>query len=960
MFLKFKILLILLVFQLMAFGQASPIDDLKVKLLELDNDTGIVDCYNELSYELRGINNAEAYQYAKKAIDLALKISYYKGIARALQNISSVYRIYGEMDKAIEFNDKSTKIYQGINDSMGVAGSYNQLGVIYQNFGYDNKALDYFYRAYLIYMALQDKKGISRTTNNIGVVYYRLNDKEKALQHYLISLNYDYQLKDWKGVAYSYNNIGVVLFEQGKLAQALDFLFKALSLRTQLNDIKGIAQTSVNIGLVYRKQGDYHKAVGYYQEGYIKFLALNDRQNIIITLINLGALKIEMNKVIEGIGFLNKSLEYAEKFGYKDELKDIYYNLASAYARQKNYPMAYEYQVKYSKIIDTTFRQPGSGNITEILTRFESEKQLNEIALLQKDKKIKEYESTKNKFYKNFLIISLVLIVIFAFIIYLRYSENQKINKKLLISNQEILYQKEEMALQSSRLENANKNLERINDELKKFSLIAQKTNNSVIIADGTGKIEWVNEGFTRLYGYSLHEYIRIKGESLVKATSNFEIKNKIQQAINHKRVETYENVVISKNNDTKWIHTTLTPILSEQGDLQRLVAIETDITKLKKAEAEIKNARETEEANRIKSEFLANLSHEIRTPLNAILGFSKLLRSEMIDEKAVGFVDTIQNSANSLLTLINDIIELSKTETEHITIMYEPVKLTALMKELHNLFNLRITEKQLGYMCEISEQLPGQLMLDERRIRQILFNLVGNAIKFTEKGEVKVIFDMQNKQEKKLDLVIHVVDTGIGIPEDFHEIIFEPFRQQYGESARKYGGVGIGLTLTSRMVKALGGTITVDSTKNKGSHFTVIIPDVTIAKDEKMIAGDNSYLEEAHDEPLLEQDYEIFEKKEQYIAELKLLQSETLTEIIKIIDETLLDEFQFIRKMPKIIQIKQFSTQIKELGEHYNINMLVNYGNRLLKEAENFSISKMNKLLDYFPGLVNVIRSMT
>lgn len=957
--LKLKIVLLIMGMHIAMQAQLSVVEDLKIKLRELDNDSAIVDCYNDLSFELRGIDNAEAYKYARKAADLALKNTYFKGMARAMQNLSSIYRIYGEMDKALDYNDKATLIYRGINDSLGIAGSYNQRGVIYQNYGYDNKALDNFYKAHLIYMVLKDKKGISRTNNNIGVIYYKLNDKEKALKHYLVSLNYDYQLEDWKGVAYSYNNIGVVLFEQDKLGQALDFLFKALDLRKQLNDVKGVAQTSINIGLVYRKQGDYYKAVQYYQDGYVRFLSLNDRQNIVITLINIGAIKIEMNKVEEGIGFLEKSLEFTLKYGYKDELKDIYFNLSSAYLKKKNYQKAFEYQLKYSKMMDSLYKVSGSSNISEILTRFEMEKQKNEMELLHKDAKIKEYESARNKFYQNLLIISLVLIIIFAFIIYLRYSENQKINKKLLISNQEILYQKEEMTLQRNMLENANKNLERINDELKKFSVIAQRTDNAVIIMDGTGKIEWVNEGFEKMYGYSLHEYIRNKGETLVKAISNFEIKNKIQQAITYKRADTYESLVLSKNNDTKWIHTTLTPIIAENGDLQRMVAIETDITRLKKAEAEIKNARETEEANRIKSEFLSNLSHEIRTPLNAILGFSKLLRSELLEEKAVGFVDTIQNSANSLLTLINDIIELSKTETEHIAIMNEPVKIAVLMKELHNLFHLKISEKQLTYVCEINEQLPKQLMLDERRMRQVLFNLIGNAIKFTEKGEVKIVFELQNMRDTKLDLVIHVIDSGIGIPEEFYEIIFEPFRQQYGESARKYGGVGIGLTLTSRMVKALGGTITVKSEKNQGSHFTVILPDVAVAKDEKLMTDDAVFADDMIDEPLLEHDYEIFEKKEQYLSELGLLQPEALAEIVKIIDETLLDEFQFIRKMPKIIQIKQFSTQIKELGEQYKINMLLNYGNRLLKEAENFSISKMNKLLDYFPGLVNVIRSL-
>jgi len=257
------------------------------------------------------------------------------------------------------------------------------------------------------------------------------------------------------------------------------------------------------------------------------------------------------------------------------------------------------------------------------------------------------------------------------------------------------------------------------------------------------------------------------------------------------------------------------------------------DISARKKAETELIKAKETaDRANKAKSEFLANMSHEIRTPLNAILGFSELLAEQLSNEKQKDFVNVIHKSGKNLLLLINDILDLSKIEAGRMQLEPEPVSPKNILNEMSQIFLLAAQEKNLDFEIIVDKNLPQSVMLDETRLRQILFNLAGNAVKFTSTGKVSVSVRsiVKNPELKLIDLVFEVKDTGIGIPQDQHELIFQAFKQQEGQSTRKYGGTGLGLTITRRLVEMMNGTIKVESELGKGSIFRVCLNDVTIS----------------------------------------------------------------------------------------------------------------------------------
>lgn len=254
-------------------------------------------------------------------------------------------------------------------------------------------------------------------------------------------------------------------------------------------------------------------------------------------------------------------------------------------------------------------------------------------------------------------------------------------------------------------------------------------------------------------------------------------------------------------------------------------------IYKKKTEEALLKARDEADAANKTKSEFLANISHEIRTPMNAILGFSSLLSEITTDKKAAAYLESIKIAGKNLLHLINDILDLSKIESGLMKIEYEPIDPMVVFEEIRQIFKLAVSEKNIIFSIDIDKDLPKVLILDELRLRQVLLNLVGNAVKFTHEGSIHISAKKiyKNDQHSTIDLIISVSDTGIGIRKQDQNIIFESFRQQEGQSARKYGGTGLGLSISKKLTEMMNGEIRIESEVGKGSVFSIILRDVAV-----------------------------------------------------------------------------------------------------------------------------------
>lgn len=368
--------------------------------------------------------------------------------------------------------------------------------------------------------------------------------------------------------------------------------------------------------------------------------------------------------------------------------------------------------------------------------------------------------------------------------------------------------------------------LQRSHRKVTKLSLVASRTRHSVIVADRCGRVEWVNDAFTKLTGYTLADALGKKpGELLQGPETDARVVEDIRACLRQEKSVSAEILNYTKCGRSYWIKLEIEPVIGEEG-LQGFIAIQIDLTEQKRQEKATLYARDAAEAaSRAKSEFLANMSHEMRTPLTSILGFADLLRSGGNGpEETREYLDTIHRSGSHLLNLINDILDLSKIEAGKMR--YSSVRFSpqVVIKDVLSAMSVRAASKRLSLDCQWIAPFPEQIHSDPSALKQVLVNLVGNAIKFTESGAVTLVvcLDASTPEPK---LVIEVRDTGIGMSPEQLTQLFEPFNQGDASITRRYGGTGLGLAISRRIAEGLGGAITVESQPGVGSKFQLSIP---------------------------------------------------------------------------------------------------------------------------------------
>jgi len=369
-------------------------------------------------------------------------------------------------------------------------------------------------------------------------------------------------------------------------------------------------------------------------------------------------------------------------------------------------------------------------------------------------------------------------------------------------------------------IKNNIKKIEKQNNKRENLSLYKQYQNAldlSAIVSktDTKGIITYVNYKFCEISGYSKEELLGKPHNIVRHPDMPKEVFENMWKTIKAKMV--FHGIIknLKKDGSAYYVDTTVMPILDHLGNIKEYIAIRFDVTNLEESIIEAKKA------NRAKTIFLANMSHEIRTPLNGILGFIKLLKEENLSPKQKQYINVIDNSANTLLHTINEILDMSKIQSGKFELEFIKFDLLETLNSIHNLFIARANEKNINLSLEFDNNIPASIISDEVKLKQVLSNLVGNAIKFTpENGSVKLSIKVLEKNDKKVKIKFIVSDTGIGISKEAQKKIFEPFMQAENSTTRKFGGTGLGLAISKEIVKLLGGELKLESEVNKGTTF--------------------------------------------------------------------------------------------------------------------------------------------
>lgn len=386
----------------------------------------------------------------------------------------------------------------------------------------------------------------------------------------------------------------------------------------------------------------------------------------------------------------------------------------------------------------------------------------------------------------------------------------------------------------------------RFEEHAKLLETVITSANDGIILTNADQEIMFVNEAFTQITGYTPEEAIGQSPRFLQGEQTDQMTLDKIRNCLSAGQPFRGELLNYGKSGAHYWLDISIVPVRDLQGNITHYAAIERDISDIKLADRKLKDtmiklqrsnmvaeaaARDlqdslvkAEEANKAKSNFLANMSHELRTPMNGVLGMAQLLADTALKQEQHEYVSTINSSAETLLMLLNDILDFSKIEAGALELENIPYALQDALHYTVNLLRPNAEKKNIRLMLDMEEGIPAYLWGDPGRLRQVITNLLGNAVKFTDTGYVRLATKVMEHEGTEF-LNIRVEDTGPGIPENKLESIFEKFTQVDTSVTRKYGGTGLGLAITRQLVEIMGGRIGVESALGKGSTFWITLP---------------------------------------------------------------------------------------------------------------------------------------
>lgn len=407
-------------------------------------------------------------------------------------------------------------------------------------------------------------------------------------------------------------------------------------------------------------------------------------------------------------------------------------------------------------------------------------------------------------------------------------TKRQTLEESLSQLQQDVERQKQEQtdsveqatAILQAELSEHKEQQESLSRSLHEHEILTAAMPDALVVVDQLGMIKKWNSGLARVTDYADDELL---GSPVIQLFADDD-RERVTQVLTpgtHEGQRTTEAILLAKDGATALYEWKVVPLTTSDSHTDGFVISGRDITDRKQIELSLQQAKDSaEQSSQAKSEFLANMSHEIRTPMNGIIGMNELLLDTSLTQEQREYAETVKGSAEALLALLNDILDFSKIEARRLDLEAVDFSLRENLGDAMKALAFRAHQKGLELLYEVAADIPDTIVGDPSRLRQIVTNLVGNAIKFTEKGEVAVHVEKTGGEENEVELRFAVRDTGIGIPKDKQHLIFQAFSQADVSITRKYGGTGLGLAISTQLVRLMHGYLWLESEENQGSTF--------------------------------------------------------------------------------------------------------------------------------------------
>jgi PAS domain S-box-containing protein len=792
------------------------------------------------------IQNVErSLWYAQTALEIARKQKDKVQEERVLVLISNIYKRTDFCRLSIPFLYKAIAISEELNEKFRMASNYMLLGDVYYSINSSDSASYYYSKSLQYFSLIGNEQGIGEASIGLGNTYWYLSGYDKSLELYLKALVIFEKNKNDKGVAQVNTNIGSLFNLLGDNKNALIYFRKALSNIDKFENSTQISNFYYRYGIAFEDLNQYDSAFFYYksakeildplyrnrESGYIdqsmskmyfkrgnvtlakklasealvKFEKINFQYGIALCYNTLIEYYLNDEEYSNALILLDKGLKLSRDIKSVELLKSFYLNYSKYYKQKENFKKALQYHELYQQMNDSVLSKEKTSRIIELQTKYETNKNIQELAA-KTEENAKNLDMIKRQRRNLYLFgIGIILILSMSGGLFWQFKLLKSSEKRIKEINKEL----------DNRVKERTAAL-----QLTQFSI--EHASDPIFWLDPDGNFLFANLAACNYLDFSKEEFLHNNISNIIPKFTTAEwfdfweiIKNEGSLVI---------ELFLKKRNLHVFPVEIILNYISHENK-QYAFAFIRDISDRKLKEENLRKAKEkAEEADKLKSAFLANMSHEIRTPMNAILGFSDLMLGENLSpEDKREFASIIKSSADTLLKLIDDIIDISLIDAGQLKMNKSTFVLNTVLREIIRFYQEDKVRLQKSHLdIRLNESTFNNLITlntDPIRFRQIVTNLIGNSIKFTDNGFIEVGFV---KTEGKVK--IYIKDSGIGIPADKIPLVFQRFHK-HNDKGKLYSGTGLGLAISKKMVEQMGGTISAASEVGKGSIFWFTIP---------------------------------------------------------------------------------------------------------------------------------------